>query len=358
MSNFKQTPASLRYLKARLQVFKRPTVWVSASALLLSIFLVGEYLANPQNYTGEEDLNATTIPPNQNPLGNLPPQNTSATNSELFEALPDLSTVPAQNNADPQAAGSQDDSDPLLQEFLLGRPDPSSPDSKQRRRSSKPPSFATPAFAASPRTRLPETRVPSLYPPASPSPSGVSSAVPGDGLSSLRTVTNPLQSALDRYSPASPSSPVSNHSPQSSSSPLRDSSASGFDSSGQSSLARPEIAPSTSTRPQFTPQLSPSPGTTGYTMPPAFRTPTPYFSGSSNAQPIPGQITPQVAPAVPSSGYGQSGGYGQLSSPGITTPSVVPSPRMSQPVPSPFSVPRSVPGRTTGGGQINTFSNP
>jgi hypothetical protein len=115
-------------------------------------------------------------------------------------------------------------------------------------------------------------------------------------------------------------------------------------------------------RSQFTPQLSPFPGTTGYTLPPTLRTSTPDVSpssSSSNLQPIPGQITPQAAPAVPGQFY--TNGRSSYPDTGHSTaypnaqPSLAPS---SQPIPSPFSVPRSVPGRSIGGGQINTFSNP
>jgi hypothetical protein len=350
MSNFKPTPASLRYLKARLRVLKRPMVWGSAAALLLSVFLVGEYLANPQSYTGAEDPNAPVTPPRQ--TGNLPAQNTPVSESELFEAIPELSGVPAQTNTAPgnSQPGEQEDTDPLLQEFLLGRSRDTSDDKQQRRSSNKAPSFAAPS--APPRSRTPEVIAPSLYPSTAPSPT-----IGGDGLSSLRTVNNPLQSALDRYSsPGAPSIQPS------------------FSRMGETEAPDtnpPAPALPNSDRP-FTPQRSPSPGTTGYTQPPAFRTPTPYFTNNtgSNPQPIPGQITPQVAPAVPTSSYGQpsysqpnygqsgygQSGYGQSS--GVSSPSIVPSPQVNPPAPSPFSVPRSVPGRTTGGGEINTFSNP
>jgi hypothetical protein len=361
MSNFKPTPASLRYLKARLQVFKRPMVWVSSAALLLSVFLVGEYLANPQSYTGAEDPNAPTTPPNQS-LNNLPAQNTPVTQGELFEAIPELSRVPAQTNTNPGSGalpGETADSDPLLQEFLLGRSRDTTPDQQQRRSSNKAPSFATPSFSSPPRSRQPEVQAPSLYPSTSPS-----SSPTGDGLSSLRTVTNPLQSALDRYSSPSPNTaPQSSFSRMGDEAPDASSSVSpAFRTPSLSPTSTPDGNASQSGNRSFSPQLSPSPGTTGYTLPPAFRTPTPYFSNStgSNTQPIPGQITPQVAPAVPSPSYGQPG-YGLPSSNGLpsstlSSPSIAPSPQVTQP--SPFSVPRSVPGRSTGNGEINTFSNP
>jgi hypothetical protein len=370
MPTFKQTPASIRYLKARLNILKRPMVWAVASGLILSVFWVGEYLANPQQYTGGNDLDADTNPPNQNPLGNLPTQNIPASSGELFETLPEISTVPTQTSSAPQFPRSDSSRSPLLQEFLLGRSSTAAPKDKPGR--SQSPSFSTPSSSETRRDRPPASRLPSLYSLDSPllglpSSSLSSTAASRSSASSSNgsNAINPLQSALDRYSPIGGSSQLTpaRSLAQSSAKPrLGNPRLSTEDLVRQDSLGQPDTFPQGLPSPQFAPQLSPLPGTTGYTLPPTLRTPTSSVSPSSssgNLQPIPGQITPQTAPAVP----GQSFRDGQPSYPSArqTTaypsaqPSLAPS---SQPLPSAFSVPRAVPGRSIGGGQMNTFSNP
>lgn len=376
MPTFRQTPAFIRYLKVRVVILKRPMFWVATSGLILSIFLVGEYLTHPQSYIGSQspgdnDLDAAT-PPNQNPLGNLPTQDTPASNNEIFETLPELSTVPAQVTpaqitTDPRSPKSNVSRSPLLQEFLL---DQSSTAAQIKPGRSPSSSFSSSFSAEAQRDRPSESPLPSFSSLGSP-PSGFpgtlsNSTASYSGTASLNAspAINPLQSALDRYSPNgrhSSLSPV-----RSPSQPLGDNSLGNSrlsDPEGsfrQDSLRQTERTPSGLPRTQFTPQISPSPGTTGYTLPPTLRTSTPSASPSSigNLQPIPGQIPLQTAPATP----GQPYNSGQTPYPtGQTTayPSAQPSLAPSfQPMPSPFSVPRAVPGRSIGGGQINTFSNP
>jgi hypothetical protein len=358
MPAFKQT--SIRYLKARLSILKRPTFWAATSGLILSVFLVGEYLSNPQQYTGSDDPEAATIPPNQAPLGNLPPQTTPASNSEIYETLPELSNVPTQTSSDPRSASG--DRSPLLQEFLLGR-SAASEKAKPGRPSSTS-LFSTPTGTR--RDRPAETKLPSLYPPA-PSPSPFASSTERNA-STTSTPTNPLQSALDRYSPtrsqpqASPNRSFSSSNSFGNSAGFGAADAATQNPDNANPLSQPEVPralPSQFSSPQFsspyTPQLSPSPGTTGYTLPPTLRTPT-SSAPASGIQPIPGQITPSVAPAVPvqsqPSYSGQIDYSDSLPLPTSSTQSAPPSPT------SPYSVPRPVPGRSIGGGQINTFSNP
>lgn len=364
MPTFKQTPASMRYLKARLSILKRPTFWAAASGLILSVFLVGEYLSNPQQYTGSDDPEAATIPPDQNPLGTLPTQTTPASNSEIYETLPELSNIPTQTSSDPQTTTG--DRSPLLQEFLLGRSATS--EKAKPGRSSQPSLFNAPSTAGTRRDRPAETKVPSLYPPAS-SPSGFPGSTLSNSTERLTPTapTNPLQSALDRYSPSASRPQASPNRSFSSSNTFGNPSLAAPDpstSATQDALA-PQDTPSRAlpssqfstpqfSNPPYTPQLSPSPGTTGYTLPPTLRSPTSSPSSSSNFQPIPGQITPQVAPAIPGQYTQPSPGTGQA-----IYPESLPLPTpAAQPVPSSYSVPREVPGRSIGGGRINTFSNP
>ncbi len=94
-----------------------------------------------------------------------------------------------------------------------------------------------------------------------------------------------------------------------------------------------------------TPQMSPPPGTTGYTLPPTLA-------------PSPAAVAP-VAPAALNLNFGTPA---TAPSAGLTAqpPSGVPSNTPSsppQPEPAPFSAPRP-PGVYTGNGYINTFSDP
>jgi hypothetical protein len=108
----------------------------------------------------------------------------------------------------------------------------------------------------------------------------------------------------------------------------------------------------------YVPQTSPAAGTTGYTVPPAFRTTTNtsgFGAAPSSAVPIaPAQPAPAAYGNPPS--YDASGSTSDYRSP---RPSFsTPSDSAAQSQPAPFSVPRTPPGRYIGGGQINTFSNP
>ena len=113
------------------------------------------------------------------------------------------------------------------------------------------------------------------------------------------------------------------------------------------------------------PDMSPPPGTTGYTPPPALNL-SPATLSSGNA--FTNLTAPQAASpssGIPSLTSGQSGLTGDTGGVGVPS-SVLPPTTGTQLQPqiegltfeeSPFSVPRE-PGRYVGGGYINTFSNP
>lgn len=112
------------------------------------------------------------------------------------------------------------------------------------------------------------------------------------------------------------------------------------------------------------PQMSPPPGTTGYTAPASLELmpPLPGRSGSSSsafpatAAPIPGSGVPNLSSgsAVPpiNSNVDVGNGYVTPYTPVVPNPATTPSA-----VTQPFTAPRP-PGSYTGGGYINTFSNP
>lgn len=106
-----------------------------------------------------------------------------------------------------------------------------------------------------------------------------------------------------------------------------------------------------------TPEMSPLPGTTGYTRPPTL----PAVAESGAGQP--GQV-PAPAPLDLNFRPGSlTLGPNSVASPGVASPALVPSSglgdrdRPALPEAAPFSVPRP-PGTYTGGGYIYTFSDP
>lgn len=110
---------------------------------------------------------------------------------------------------------------------------------------------------------------------------------------------------------------------------------------------------------QTVPQMSPPPGTTGYSAPPTLELNAP-FTGQANYAPssLPGAspLTPNFSPPAasqPASPSLQYPGTGLTAGP--TSGSLYQAP--VQPSPAPFTVPRP-PGSYTGGGYIYTFSDP
>lgn len=113
------------------------------------------------------------------------------------------------------------------------------------------------------------------------------------------------------------------------------------------------------------PQMSPPPGTTGYT-PPASLELMPPLPGSNTTSSPSFPAAPSFVPGAAGTSDLSSGGAVPSTgtsdidvSNGFVTPytPVVPSTTTAVPAPAPFTAPRA-PGTYTGGGYINTFSNP
>lgn len=115
---------------------------------------------------------------------------------------------------------------------------------------------------------------------------------------------------------------------------------------------------------------NPVPGATGYNVPPyTNNNPPNSYTYLNQPQAVPGvppaaQVNPQVAPGTPSN-LGQSPFQNSISGNGYNNPGYNPNysnpgtPQSSQLQQQPnFSVPRPIPGRYIGGGEINSFSNP
>ncbi|MBW4461611.1 MAG: hypothetical protein KME47_15430 [Nodosilinea sp. WJT8-NPBG4] len=97
-----------------------------------------------------------------------------------------------------------------------------------------------------------------------------------------------------------------------------------------------------------TPQMSPPPGTTGYTLPPTLAPSPAAVAPAAQADPAALNLDFGSPAAAPSAGV--------TVQPPSGVPSNVPS-STPQPEPAPFSAPRP-PGVYTGNGYVNTFSNP
>jgi hypothetical protein len=108
-----------------------------------------------------------------------------------------------------------------------------------------------------------------------------------------------------------------------------------------------------------TPQMSPPPGTTGYTLPPSLQTAEPAGGAGSAEIPSPPTAAPLDLDFSPTRDTALPSGTGSAAMetlPNPTTPGGYTQPQSGLD-PAPFSVPRP-PGSHTGGGYIYTFSDP
>jgi len=386
----KQLPASIRYLKVRLRILQRPSVWISSAVVLGAIVLLAETWKHPEWFANDSQ-----------PSVNQPSANSADTN---LPTRPNPAPLDPFSSVDqPQFGTAEDAADPLSALSSTGLSDSSetdrsnaplllSPGRLPTARSSSSPSVPDPFASLRTRSSASSTNnsesntaerrttssLDSGFPSGSQSnnsqnPLGSTSQSSGNQ-STTSFGTNPLESAIERHN--SPSSIQSAPSPQSglaaptstpeattASPELPTPTAPG---TGQSTFVQPQVQPQpipgqpsygqTQPQPQFVPQTAPAPGTTGYTVPPAFRTNanTPAgpsfgnYNNQSNYSPsgVPSTVSPStVSPSSPQSGL-----------PSTAQPQFQASP--AQPTPAPFSVPRAAPGQSIGGGRINSFSNP
>lgn len=381
----KRSPASLRYLKARLQVLKRPTVWGSALVLLLLLFFLSDYWKHPERFT------AGSNSPSEADLAATDPAAETATSPPISDpsTILEIPGAPAlgEQSSNPDTSLLQTD---LL--TLLNQPLSNSEQTTPGRRASE--SQSNRRSFTSPDIDLPEINLsdafganalPSPTVPSTSSTSITSEAADANSSQpSETTATSQLQAALDRITgqPTVDQAATTQNTPQSGSqtgaqtgsqTPTQTNAQTGttaeaanlYGQFGSNQSVQTFSQPSGFQR--YVPQTSPPPGTTGYTLPPAFRTPAnvPGFSQNSlspnfGVPQSPGfrtisPIAPALTQPVPGSSYGQTPGYGSQI-PSYASPTYTNPPPQVQP--SPFSVPRTPPGRYIGGGEINTFSNP
>jgi hypothetical protein len=405
-ASVKRSSAS-RYWKARLQVFKRPTVWGSALLLLLPLVFLAHYWRNPEGFVRSQTLiqtDSSTLPDDQNP-SSLPAQDGTAAPavsdaSTLLEvpALPDSATEAGQRSELPQ---------PTLLEALLSTPLPAlksqSPQPTSRPRNP----FARQSRSSEPsqnrganEARDPSSGLSSIFSSFSAPLFSSAIAQPTNSEGNLGTNSaeamslSPLQSALDRRAGIASSGRSSTVEGQTEA--PSNLTAQAIPSAGQTTLPwlvptgqSAQLGAQIGTPPlgmqPYIPRTSPFPGTTGYTLPSALRPTTPYyfnptyanssngFSGAYSNGSFPSAYpsgyavspygvplgtvtpysTPQLPPTLSTSPYSRAG-YGA----GVPLPTFnAPAPTVI-PQPVPFSIPRTPPGRYIGGGEINTFSNP
>ena len=239
-----------------------------------------------------------------------------------------------------------------------------------------------------PQSNIPSTETSEKDPSSSNLPTSVSGNSTASGVSPLQSAidrsnktdnssatensdrtTSPLKSALDRNlgENSTPSQNTNQLKQQDSTSNLSPNTI-----PGQTTIPVSPNAGSNgySTFPQSTyPSSSTVPGTTGYNTPTDTNNNPPnsytYLTQPQTVPtaPVPAQANPSLTPTTPSNlgqspfqnsisgnGYNNPGYNSNFSNPGL------PASQVQQP--SNFSVPRPVPGRYIGGGQINTFSNP
>lgn len=296
-----QQPFSLRYLKARLRVLKRPQVWGTTAGLVLTIALANYWL-----HPSRARLDRSDLPASAPASGNAPTTAADSSSAATPTPLPILPTPlssPDRGNARRQNLGS-------------------SPTNAFDRNNSSPLGFQAPQ--ASPNPLSPDASLPLQQ-----------GLIEGDRGSTAST--NPPRTAIDRTSPysaqpapGSTSAVPTNIQPEGVTLPARIS------------------PPATNLQPgamsPYRAQTSPPPGTTGYTLPPSLVSPASAPPAvNSLPQPVPG------LPASPTNSvYGMPNAVANPAQPQIQVP---------PPVPPPVVMPQP-PGRPIGNGQVNTFANP
>jgi hypothetical protein len=369
-------PASIRSLKARLNVLKRPSVWGSASLLLVALFTLAEHWNQPDRFTGlsnEPSSEGASVP--ASPLSPLDPfssvDDPPADNSDeatLTSEFPDYPSAQSESFTEMNGLDAQSQLDALdnaLDTLVLGSiaVPSAAPNQSSFSFPTAPPAEVTPSnrswsrmlMQSEPLSANANGRSPTRLPPSEA----------GDPINQISP--SPLQSALDRQSTtatATAEAPIAHSTPPGTTPELQPGDETNRISTplGLPRSYSPQPLPGqpsnqqTFPQPVYLPQTSPAPGTTGYTLPSALvpstlRTPT-----AGAIEPYGGAFTPPSQ--IPSfSGFQpQPATLPSTIQPTFSGTTV--QPQFSQPNPAPFSIPRTPPGRAIGGGQINTFSNP
>lgn len=329
-------PPALRYRLVRLQSLgrslNRPTVWGGLGLLGLLAIAVPQYWRNPEwRSQYNPSVDSAAVDPNTN-LGNLSSDNLAdlAEIDNLAVLLDQMQ--PSTATALGEEAVRSPNTDPLaLPTATEDQPPPASPFANYLERS---------RFRFSPSSSGSEADSPNAT-----RPFGSLSADPatrtGEGApqpSALQQALNQRFGANNAASPAEGTSAERNPAAE----------ATSTDNLTPTPWMVEGSLPGVDQRfIRTTPQMSPPPGTTGYTLPPTLA-PSPAAAPAAPIAPASLNLNLGTPTAAPSAGVT------------VQPPSGVPSNTPSsppQPEPAPFSAPRP-PGVYTGNGYINTFSNP
>ncbi|HAX75504.1 MAG TPA: hypothetical protein DCY88_06675 [Cyanobacteria bacterium UBA11372] len=367
-----QVPASLRYyFRARLRPFTRPAFWASLSVLsLIGLFMWEAWqhpewlFKNPEDATPiadttlsqEDSAVAADIDNLQLLMKELDDANVNVaalnfsqppqTQSVLEDLLKQQAAEAAKIAADAQA--TQPSAAPLTVYDPLGieTQAPSNPGS---------------LYGGGVSPRVNQT-------PAQSSGVGVSNLAGSTLQTPTTTQVSPLQAALDRLGNNSPTTSVPSQTQINSPAANTNSAAPGQVPQPLPLQVVQPASPYTGTSNysnmpgQVVQPGSPYPGYPGYTVPPATSNPVNSYTYLNQTAPVPAvppaqPVVPQVAP-VTQGNYGVPAYQNPAPVNGVPNNFGATQVQPSQLEPSPFSVPRPIPGRYIGGGQINTFSNP
>lgn len=373
-----QVPASMRYFKARLRPFTRPAFWGSLSVLSLIGLFAWEAWQHP-DWLFKNPEEATPI------ADSTLSKEDSAVAADI-DSLPVL--IQELDSADVGIPATRSNQQTREQGFLddfLNRQAAEAAKASENTQATQNPS----TVQLNPYEPLGQTQAPSNY---YGSNSGNQAATQRYGIGNANPVgstptpsvapANPLQAALDRYVGTNPTS-VQNQTPTNT--PGANTNSLGQRTQPTATVpgqATQSGTPNYSTVPQVASPISPYTGTSNYSnLSPQVVQPgspyagTPYgvapatganpvnsYTYLTQTAPVPQPI--QVQPFVPPVAPVTQGNYGvpvyQNGQPVNGVPNNFGASQIqpSQLGQSPFSVPRAIPGRYIGGGQINTFSNP
>lgn len=370
---FLQLPqTSSRFLKARLRLLQRPLVWGSAALILLAGYLFFEYWKNPDRLTSDRHTGTGHAASNSD---------ADAASLAGVAGAEDLDLL--QSDEERAIAADIDSLPLLLSEFKLdiktpaASPTPSVPPAPQATVLSPaeiqvptlllptnspniPATSTSPAIGqATFNLELPETSRDTNAAAGAIAPTSLSvnltesraEITPNPSLGTEPTLPpvsrSALQQAMDgsipAASPTTPSAPAAAHPPLPSST---------FSPNTPILPGQPIAAPAT--------QTSPPLGSTGYTTPPALRDGASSRSSLPTGATGPTQTSPATGSAIaPAASFNSPP---SLTSPNSGLQPSVPAFSESEAIaPSqtaPFSIPRNIPGRPIGNGEVNTFSNP
>lgn len=378
-----QPPAHLRYLKARLRPLLRPQVWGTIIFLLVVSTLAGVYFANLEEFIAEENQDTPTQSNNNDADNDRTPQTSISPEDRAIAADIDISALLENDlaaNTETLDAAPEKPRENIFEQYMRQRQERDKAANSSQGQTNQQPAAANIdynpfAVKFSPANNNTATSTnPFLSNLTNNNSNGLNSTN-----STITNNTNALQTALDRANGYNRQTNVDANG--NAINPL------------QAALDRQPTAQSNTNLIAQPNQLTPLLGTTPYytgvtTTIPNSGTPvqgsvplTPYSNLPGNTT-LPTQVPTTGIPTNIPNAYNPGltnnppNSYTYLNQPLVpNTPQTLPStsgvnnsnipnspvqtaPNQIQNAPAPFSIPNNPPGRTIGGGQINTFSNP